>query len=335
MAPDGDAVRRAVASREAVGHLEALVTRDEGGRGIAPLVQPDVLRQAAAALVDARKVAVATGFPCLIAADGSVRGDVGGTPQETDGPPGAVAIAKAVLALDPGAEVALLTDEVSAPVLLACVGAALGEAAARVAVHAFPPRGERSEAEWDAAWGGLLETGGFDHLVAIERAGPAADGRCYTMGGKDMTHLLAPLEQLFLRAAAAGVPTTAIGDGGNELGMGNVAPLVRRHIPGGAGIACVTEVTHLIVASVSNWGGYALAAAMAAEVAARAPDAVGVPDAMLVTAEEARATLAAAVAAGARDGIVGTAAPDLLVDGFGWDVQARVLRALRAALCAA
>jgi hypothetical protein len=62
--------------------------------------------------------------------------------------------------------------------------------------------------------------------VAIERAGPGADGGYYTMRARDMKHLVAPLEVLMAPAAAraGGLPreTIGIGDGGNEVGMGKV-----------------------------------------------------------------------------------------------------------------
>ena len=55
--------------------------------------------------------------------------------------------------------------------------------------------------------------------------------------------------------------TIGIGDGGNEIGMGKLpAGLIAQHVPNGAQIACVTSCDHLVVAGVSNWGAYGLAA---------------------------------------------------------------------------
>ena len=55
------------------------------------------------------------------------------------------------------------------------------------------------------------------------------------------------------------------GDGGNEVGMGKVYPqLISSTITNAALIGCVVPTDHLLVCSVSNWGGYALAAATAA-----------------------------------------------------------------------
>ena len=57
----------------------------------------------------------------------------------------------------------------------------------------------------------------------------------------------------------------AIGDGGNELGMGKVIDQIYNNpkISNGQLIGAVTSADYLIAASVSNWGGYALAAACA------------------------------------------------------------------------
>jgi hypothetical protein len=106
------------------------------------------------------------------------------------------------------------------------------------------------------------------------------------MRGRNMSDLLAPLERLFTLGRAK---TIGIGDGGNEVGMGKVsgwrlpipccwsrdrsltfpcvlqvkAKILASSIPNASQIHCVTPADHLIVASVSNWGGYALAAALA------------------------------------------------------------------------
>jgi hypothetical protein len=58
------------------------------------------------------------------------------------------------------------------------------------------------------------------------------------------------------------ITTIGIGDGGNEIGMGNVKEKVIQHIRNGEDIACNVAVNHLITAGVSNWGGWALAMAV-------------------------------------------------------------------------
>ena len=55
--------------------------------------------------------------------------------------------------------------------------------------------------------------------------------------------------------------TIGIGDGGNEIGMGKVPfATICKNIPNGDAVACRTATDHLIVAGISNWGAYALAA---------------------------------------------------------------------------
>lgn len=44
----------------------------------------------------------------------------------------------------------------------------------------------------------------YDHLVAIERSGRAADGNYYNMRGVNIKHLVDPIDNLFI--AAKGIP---------------------------------------------------------------------------------------------------------------------------------
>jgi hypothetical protein len=153
--------------------LEAIVSRDPGGRGIRHLTQLGGLHDAAAALVAAsRGVAVLTGFPC-------VQGH--SVPTENDGLAGAVAIARAALLLGkPSVE--FVTDECNKEPLVACrdwlltVGVSLGEDwSGRLQLHTLPPASTWTEAHTDIMSGVM---GRCDHWVAIERAGRAVDGRC-------------------------------------------------------------------------------------------------------------------------------------------------------------
>ena len=73
----------------------------------------------------------------------------------------------------------------------------------------------------------------------------------------DITPHTARVDYLF----ESGIPSVAIGDGGNEIGMGNlveVIPTVER-LPKNPAVA---KVDRLVIASVSNWGGYGLVAAL-------------------------------------------------------------------------
>lgn len=93
-------------------------------------------------------------------------------------------------------------------------------------------------------------------VVAIERPGLAADGRYYNMRGEDITARCTFFDPFISQARC---PTIAIGDGGNEIGMGNIASAL-------ATLDITTSVTRcdeLLVADVSNWGAYGLIAFLA------------------------------------------------------------------------
>jgi len=108
----------------------------------------------------------------------------------------------------------------------------------------------------------------WSHLIAIERSGPGAGGRHYTMRGRDVTEYYdARLTSIFkppkryLNRPPRREVTIGIGDGGNEIGMGKIPhATIVANIPNGDLIHCVVPTDHLIVAGVSNWGAYALAA---------------------------------------------------------------------------
>jgi len=99
-------------------------------------------------------------------------------------------------------------------------------------------------------------------FLAIERVGPSRDGRMYSMRGRDITdHMVACHEAFQKPAPPGGVTTIGIGDGGNEIGMGKIPhETIVKNIPNGDLIHCRVPTDHLIVAGVSNWGAYALAA---------------------------------------------------------------------------
>ena len=99
------------------------------------------------------------------------------------------------------------------------------------------------------------------HTIAVERAGSAADGKHYTMRGRDTSSQLtqASVVRHFFEDVAH--VTIGIGDGGNEIGMGKIPhETIVKNIPNGDLIHCRVPTDHLIVAGVSNWGAYALAA---------------------------------------------------------------------------
>lgn len=206
--------------------IEQVISQDPGNRGVGPLILPGQVLDAAQSLLQSQFVVIPTGFYVLTAGA-----------FETDGPPGAWALEHALSAL--GIATQLLTDPDFVHVLSL-------QAAGPIAAYreGWSPEPVPS------------------HFVSIERCGRAADSRYYNLRGLDITPFTAPLDDLFLNAQAAGIETIGIGDGGNEIGMGRVLPLVKTSIPNGEQIACVVPTDKLIVSGVSNWGAWGLVAAM-------------------------------------------------------------------------
>ncbi|MGA8754947.1 MAG: glutamate cyclase domain-containing protein [Stellaceae bacterium] len=169
---------------------------------------------------------------------------------ETDGPVGAALLVRGL------AEIAvpcrLATDE---PCRNACA------VALRVA---GVPEAPIDVVAVDAPLEPLIETwraAGITYALSIERCGRSRDGSPRNMRGEDISAHTAPLDNLF---AAGPWDTIAIGDGGNEIGMGALPrDLIARHVAHGDRIGCVTPARQLIVAGVSHWGAYALLGALA------------------------------------------------------------------------
>ena len=208
-----------------IASIENLIARDPGGRNVFTLVVADQLRLAAQSLRLARRVGIASGFYIPQCQAG-----------ETDGPPGAKAIGRALESL--GVSVDYLTDTWNAPLFRA-----LG----------IEPR---------LAWDGYLDHCAPTHLLSIERAGRGADGRYHNMRGEDISATTAPLDGLFLEATHRGLTTIGIGDGGNEIGMGKVFAEAVDSIAHGPDIATTVATDFCVVAGVSNWGAFGLAGAL-------------------------------------------------------------------------
>ncbi len=279
--------------------IEALVCRDVGRKTQELIVaSAGGLAAAAEALADARRVGLITGFFVP-------RGDFAA--PETDGPVGTALLAAALAACDVPARIAVDTPCVGA------VRAAVQETGVAVTVDEV---GIDDRTGLDRLIGTWREAG-VSHAVAIERCGRSGDGRPRNMRGVDVSQWTAPLDDLFL---AGPWTKLAVGDGGNEIGMGRLpAGLIARTVPNGAAIACVTSCDHLVVAGVSNWGAYGLMAALAI-LRADWSDTI----AKFLTAERDLAVTRAIVdKAGAVDGV--TARREATVDGFGPEIHGALI----------
>jgi hypothetical protein len=283
--------------------IEALICRDVG-RGTQALIDATrgELASAARSLAQATSVGLITGFFVP-------RGDVAAA--ETDGPVGTALLAASLAAC--GVPTRIAVDSPCADAVRAASAASGHEVKVDEVGVVDRPGIERVGETWKQA--------GVSHAVAIERCGIAADGRPRNMRGVDVSPWTAPLDDLFLGGTWHRI---AVGDGGNEIGMGKLpAGLIAKHVPNGAEIACVTPCDHLVVAGVSNWGAYGLMAALAL---ARPEWSATI--AQFLTAElDLSVTRAIVAETGSVDGV--TARSEATVDGFGPEVHGAVIDGLR------
>ncbi|UCF95010.1 MAG: DUF4392 domain-containing protein [Desulfobacterales bacterium] len=182
-------------------------------------------RRAAQLLLDNKGVIlIGTGFP--------VSGSF-----ESDGPIGAIALYRVLLYLD------------CHPVLVC------GPPISKIMARGFLTY-ELPLAGWEQSRRvarHLLDELNPSLIVSVERPGMTADGRYYNMHGQDISASTAKFD-LFLQYSDC--PSIAFGDGGNEIGMGNVRDALARLDV----IPSVTTCDELVIATVSNWGVYGVIA---------------------------------------------------------------------------
>jgi hypothetical protein len=204
---------------------------------------------------------------------------------ETDGPPGTLMLARALESL--GVEVTVLTDELCFPAVKAAACATGFDTESLVV---FP----RDSHSWLPKFFATGRGRNLTHLISVERPGPshtmeslpqqqrtaepplehfsklvpvASQNCCHNMRGRPIDEHTAETYRLFdeLPEHRPEAKTIGIGDGGNEIGMGSIPwEELHRRLDGeqAARIPCRIATDWTIVAGVSNWGAYALAAAV-------------------------------------------------------------------------
>lgn len=90
-------------------------------------------------------------------------------------------------------------------------------------------------------------------VISIERPGLSAGGFYANMRGENISKRCACFDYFITEAEC---PTIAIGDGGNEIGMGNVSEALQAL----SITASVTTCDELLVADVSNWAAHGIIA---------------------------------------------------------------------------
>lgn len=214
--------------------IEDIICIDPGKRGISKCFQKGNLFNAADSILKSEKNApsyILTGFCCMHET------------CETDGPLGSTILCSMLRKL--GYNSNLLCDSYAEKVVK---GGALDNPVI-VANDASEIKGKIS------------------FIISIERPGRSAKTKDYrTMTAKDITKVTAPLDFLFpnnIDNNKKDYLTISVGDGGNEVGTGNIMNLIIENVPLGESICTISTCDYLIMAGVSNWGGIGIAAALA------------------------------------------------------------------------
>ena len=150
-------------------------------------------------------------------------------------------------------------------------------------------------------------------LISVERCGANTRDDYANMRGVSIKAHSARLDLLF-DLARGRIPTIGVGDGGNEIGMGNLRAPIEEKL---SLVPCRTRVDHLVIATVSNWGAYGIAACLEKLSGRR----------LLISFGEIRAFLRRTVAMGSVDGVLGK--PSESVDGFDLGVEEEIVESLR------
>lgn len=275
--------------------IEDILRQDPGGRGLMADLPRERLSQLASELERAQRVLIVTGFPITGCGIG-----------ETDGPPGAVNLAALFRAL--GKEVCLVTD----PLSEALVRAGRDLLCPDVPVECTPLVGGGDFCR------ALLGRFNPTHVIAIERPGKGRDGHFHNACGECIDAMIADTEPLLRDAQAV---TIAIGDGGNELGMGALRPYIEAGVPLGALVCADCPADYTLASGVSNWWGWGVAALLSLHLGRD----------LLPTDEQETALLSAVVQAGGVDGV--TRRRECTVDSLSLEQNLEILRALRAVIC--
>ncbi|MBP1925970.1 hypothetical protein J2Z76_001834 [Sedimentibacter acidaminivorans] len=219
--------------------IEEIISLNLENRGMDKIKLEGQLKSCVISLNTSDTVVIVTGFAIKSAKIG-----------ETDGPPGALALAYALENLNK--KVIIVTDKYSEVFLRDGVKILNLNSE----IYIFEENKENEQASE------IIKKYRPNHIIGIERPGRSVDNKCYSMNGDDITLFCSNTDLLFIKARDNNIPTSAIGDGGNEVGMGKVRELVSKYVNKGNLICAEVETDNLLIAGVSNWGAYGICAAL-------------------------------------------------------------------------
>lgn len=262
---------KAQTTSETIKNIENFIQQDPGKRGLDEWAISENLFPGTLSLAKGDHIIIATGFYIL-----------NSKVIETDGPPGAIVLAEALIKM--GKSVTIIVDDHGQSIM----SAGLKSINCNAQLLTFSP-GKEIDIQ-------TVVKKNTTHFIALERPGIAADGFHHNFRGQIISEYVAPTDNLFIKCTELGIITLAIGDGGNELGMGNIKS---------DNIYCCTiKSDYCICAGVSNWAGYAIAGILS----------ILEKQNLMISFEQFNKILKTIVDNGAVDGVSGK--PEVTVDGL-------------------
>ncbi len=205
---------------------DLMVSRNlRGMKQVQSALQPGYFLRAATHLKNSSAtVLIGTGFPVA-------------DTFETDGPVGAMALYQSL-------------ETMGANPIIVCGKPLSGHLQPAYRVHEISVGGHT---DWEAETRAALLQFQPEVVISIERPGLSAQGTYFNMRGEVITERCACFDY-FVKLASC--PSIAIGDGGNEIGMGNIRAAIEKLDI----VPAVTGCDELLIADVSNWAAYGLLA---------------------------------------------------------------------------
>ena len=276
--------------------IESIFRQNLENRYMDGIHLPEMFKESVEVINKLDHVIIVTGFIVKAAMAG-----------ETDGPPGALIMARAFERL--GKKVTLVTDTINEDILKVGRDYLELDASIRIAtddnIYALTK-------ELITNKSGNEGIG----VIGIERPSRAKDNECYSMRGERLTPYVPNTDIIFQEAMKEAIPTIGIGDGGNEVGMGIIRDYVEKHVPKGPLICANSEVDYLIIGGTSNWAAYGICAALS----------IVCKENLLHSTEVEKGLLTAMIKVGAVDGMAKK--PILQVDGIPFEKNASVLASM-------
>ena len=198
--------------------------------------------------------------------------------SETDGPAGSIALGRALK--DIGFDVIYVTDKWSYSILE-------GISEKEDEIVEFPVDNHENSKQFA---NDLIKKFSPSLSISIERASLMGDGTYRNWKGEDVSRYNAKIDYLFNYSKFS----IGIGDGGNEIGMGNLNSEIKK-VEGLPDNPAVTKVNNLIISSCSNWGAYGLVAEISAILNKN----------LLISVDDAKELITKSVDLGAVEGMSG------------------------------